>query len=132
MSENSYERYTFSHDLSRIFGKSRVKMCNFRNCFLTMFSDVDTLSLSLKKEMYTSTVIKIRFKNTANDIQSPTRKTWMVSKQNPDHNQFSLIAADRVTNPNEKGNLSVLFYFDGTTKNQNVRADRSNIKIPNT
>ena len=35
MSENSYERYTFSHDLSLIFGKSRVKMGNVRNSFLT-------------------------------------------------------------------------------------------------
>ena len=36
LSENSYERYTFSHDLTRIFGKSRVKMCNVRKFFPTI------------------------------------------------------------------------------------------------
>ena len=34
-SENSYERYTFSHDFCRKCERGRVKMCNVRNSFLT-------------------------------------------------------------------------------------------------
>ena len=30
LSEKTYERYTFAHDLSRIFSKSREEMCRVR------------------------------------------------------------------------------------------------------
>ena len=36
MSEKTYERYTFPHDLSRVFRKSREELCNVRKFFLTM------------------------------------------------------------------------------------------------
>ena len=36
LSEKTYERYTFPHDLTRIFRESREEMCNVRKFFLTL------------------------------------------------------------------------------------------------
>ena len=40
LSETIYERYTFPHDLTRIFGKSRVETCNVRKFFLTKGNEI--------------------------------------------------------------------------------------------
>ena len=40
MSEKTYERYTFPHDLSRIFRKISEEMCDVRKFFLTMYINI--------------------------------------------------------------------------------------------
>ena len=96
MSENNYERYTFSHDLSRIFGKSRVKMCNVRNCFLTIVFSFSSLPPNAHCNIYmyvcrdklpTFTTISVPYK----DFSAQEKLDQLVACHCSLHSLFSLL-----------------------------------------